>query len=223
MKAAFKAAAENSGTPPKPPSFAQRARQQLRQRWAAIRVQLVITLDTDRALTTASCLANSAQERLHETCGRLRAVARAAPAAALRRATGLRQMLADSTARAIEIGKGNAAKLREQGLRAYAGETLTVGREIALQTRDRLSQAALDTASLAKAKADTLGKATYTKVRSGRFQATAAGALGGATALGASGGATGLAGGLAVGTAVGSFGNLAQLNVYRFRLSVRIG
>lgn len=46
------------------------------------------------------------------------------------------------------------------------------------------------------------------RLRSGRFQATAAGAVTGAAALGASGGATGLASGAAIGTALGSLGAL---------------
>lgn len=54
-------------------------------------------------------------------------------------------------------------------------------------------------------------EATCKKLRSGQFQATAAGAFTGATALGASGGATGLASGAAIGTAVGTLGALAAL------------
>ena len=49
-------------------------------------------------------------------------------------------------------------------------------------------------------------QATCQRLRSGQFQATAAGAVTGAAAVGASGGATGLAGGAAIGTAVGSLG-----------------
>lgn len=54
-------------------------------------------------------------------------------------------------------------------------------------------------------------QATCQRLRSGQFQATAAGAVTGAAAVGASGGATGLAGGAAIGTAVGSLGALSDV------------
>ena len=54
-------------------------------------------------------------------------------------------------------------------------------------------------------------QATCQRLRSGQFQATAAGAVTGAAAVGASGGATGLAGGAAIGTAVGSLGTSSDV------------
>eukprot|EP00434_Breviolum_minutum_P014589 symbB.v1.2.012861.t1/scaffold875.1/size155714/10 len=98
--------------------------------------------------------------------------------------------------------------------------TTRIGRgwETVTRTAGRTQLALRHTAERARSEALALRKATCQRLRSGQFQATAAGAVTGAAAVGASGGATGLAGGAAIGTAVGSLGA-----IFTFGLSVPIG
>ncbi|CAE8600669.1 unnamed protein product [Polarella glacialis] len=73
-------------------------------------------------------------------------------------------------------------------------------------------------AKLAKAKTAELNSAAQVVMKDGKVQATIAGAVGGATTIGASGGVTGLAAGFAMGAAVGLVPAL-----FTFGLSVPIG
>jgi len=198
MKAAFKAAAENAGRPRKAPSWAQQAKQRVLQRLAAIRVQVLVTLDvaTAAAISTKESIVAAATSFL----GHARARASAAPQGALEGVLQLREHLREHATRLGDVARTHAAKIREVGPRAYTRDALSAGRDTVVRAGHRLSTA------------------TRCTLQSGQFQATAAGAFGGAAALGASGAATGLAGGLAAGTAVGSLGAM-----FTFGLSIPVG
>lgn len=179
MKAAFRAAAENVGQPPKGNRL-RRLRQEVARGVKALRERVADTLELAAVKVAAT------------------------KAHVLRRISSSSGFVALNTWRVTT--------------KTRVAETIRCGRENVAATAERTRLAARQLADGTKSQAMALRKAACHRLRSGRFQATAAGAVTGAAALGASGGATGLASGAAIGTALGSLGAL-----FTFGLSVPIG
>eukprot|EP00933_Yihiella_yeosuensis_P029845 TRINITY_DN234_c0_g2_i1.p1 TRINITY_DN234_c0_g2~~TRINITY_DN234_c0_g2_i1.p1 ORF type:complete len:371 (+),score=127.99 TRINITY_DN234_c0_g2_i1:78-1190(+) len=135
-------------------------------------------------------------------------------------------------------------RLCKQGVKAWSAETIKYASAMtkdavthvqatvatgAAETLDRTKQVVKASANTAVERANITAKAAQVKTvklknkavevaKDGKFQATAAGAVGGATTLGASGGVAGLATGSVVGAAVGLVPAL-----FTFGLSIPIG